>query len=124
MDEVVSSNSDSVRKYREAGTTYTYYAGSPNAYNRYCIIEYPDSTTLKINDPETVYNHLKLHRKIANISNRHSPAVERGHPNYLREFLYGQENNIYFTTKKMESLSNTVSVRREEITINELLNDV
>lgn len=126
-DEVESSNFDSVRKYKESGTTYTYETGFPNSKNRYCIIKYPDSTTLKINDPETVYNHILLHRKLVSLSNRHSPVVERGLEGYGREFIYNRENDIYFTSKKkitIESLLNSEYVRREQITINELLNDV
>jgi hypothetical protein len=114
----VGSNSDSVREYKEAGTKYTYYAGSKEIANRYCIITYPDGTTLKTNNVKTVYNHIIHHRKLINLDNKYNKAI----PGDNTQFVYAQEFNIYFTSLKKISINSLLN-NRKKITINELLNN-
>lgn len=114
MDQGILSNSNSLREYMESGSKYSYHTSFREIENRYCIITYPDGTTLKTNNVETVYNHLKLHRKLLNISRR---CTELG-------FSYPEEYNKYFSSFKRISINSLNNVNREKITIKELLNDV
>lgn len=117
MQDAVCSNNDSLRVYKEGSLRYTYHAESEDMDNRYCIITYPDNTILKTNNPETVFNNIKINRKIVHI----------GKYSVKHDIYYARDYRDYFSSFKritINKLLNSGNIKREKITINDLLNPV
>lgn len=118
MYDAKCSNSNSLREYLEGGIKYTYHAESREIENRYCIITYPDGTTLRTNKAEAVFNHIRLNRKLIHL-NKYS---------INSTFYYAHDYVEYFSSFKRISVNSLLNseniVNREKITINELLNRV
>ena len=108
QEDKITQNYNKLRIYTEKCMTYS-YCTSTNISDRYCIIVYPDGTSVKTNDAQVVYNHLHYHQKHLYL-HKDSPM------NYVE--YYKQ----HFESIKNESINNELVNTRKKIGIIELLN--
>jgi len=106
--ETISLNDNTLRIYTEKCLMYSYYTTIGNINDGYCIITYPDGTSIKVDDQQVVYNHLKYHKK--NV--------------FLNQDCYLEWYKQHFESFKNKSTINELVNTRKKITINELLNPV
>ena len=107
--ETICHNDNTLRIYTEKCMTYYYYATYEPNNSGYCIVRYPDGTSIKIENPKVVLDHLLYHQR-------------RDFDNQKYSINYLEWYKQHFKSIKNESTINKLVNSREKITINDLLN--